>query len=141
MFVLREHDGDLYVVALYTLQDNPAVARLWFPTGVRSSVARSELGDVRLDGLPLKLADSRGGYEVSSPHLGRIVVRLTSGRETTTSHRDEVSVLPPKTRRRERVYWKDGEWWISGPGGAEVLAGEHSIISEEVQIAPPGEPF
>jgi hypothetical protein len=136
MHALREIDGLVYVLSASASQDDPVVVRDFYPTGIPASVARRNLGVDQLDGLPLR--PGRGGhYEIVDPSLGRVEVVLERGGHTTSSFSDEISVPAPITRRRGRVSWHQGTWVISGKRRLEAIAGESSIITSDIVMAPP----
>jgi hypothetical protein len=122
--VLRELDGKVHVVITRTLSQEPVVIRQWFPTGIRADMARASVGE--FEGRELKFLGS-GIFETLPPagrynEGGKIQIVLESGSGTEAVRSDQFEAEKPKTRRRGKIYWQMGEWWISGPHGNEILS-------------------
>lgn len=121
--VLRELDGRVFVVITRTLSQEPVVMRQWFPTGIRADMARANVGE--FEGKELRFM-GEGTFETIPP-TGRytagdkIRIALESGPGTEATRSDQIEVAAPKTRRKGNVFWRMGEWWISGPRGTEIL--------------------
>ena len=124
LHVLRELNDRMHVVWIDTDSSDPIVRRRWYPTDVRRHVATQNLGSDWEGTVLRSLGDGR--YEIppaTHTYSGRgLIIELVERGRTLSSKTDQIEVPPPKTRRRGRIFWQHGEWWISGPRGEEILS-------------------
>jgi hypothetical protein len=121
--VLREWDGRVYVVIARTLSQEPIVMRQWFPTGIRADMARANVGE--FEGKELRFL-GEGMFETLPP-AGRYSegekIRVSLEHPGSEAERsDQIEATVPKTKRKGKIYWNMGEWWIHGPHGNEILS-------------------
>jgi len=124
LHVLRELNDRMHVVWIDTDSSDPIVRRRWYPTDVRRHVATQNLGSDWEGTVLRSLGDGR--YEIppaAHTYSGRgLIIELSELGRTLSSKTDQIEVPPPKTRRRGKIFWHFGEWWISGTRGQEILS-------------------
>ena len=130
MYILREREGLLYVLSLYTRSEVPLVVRAWYPTGDKVYQARRSLGVDSLDGVLLRYAQHSGYYNFVDPSFGQVEAKLERGGHTTSSFREEIPVPVPKARRRGKVFWHDGCWNVETSRGREVLVSADRVLQD-----------
>jgi len=120
LHLLREMDHRVFVVVVTTLSDAPIVRRSWYPTGIDAWRARDNIGE--FEGVDVRYLGD-GTYRMQpGPHDQDVRLRLEGGGRTECERHDQFEIPMPKTRRRGKVYWNMGEWWIHGAHGDEILA-------------------
>jgi hypothetical protein len=120
LHILRERERRVYVVIVTTHHDEPVVERRWFPTGIRADMARRNVGE--FDGVEIRSKVGEGIFYLSlSPGPGVVQIRLESGWRTPPESHDLFEAAKPKAKRKGKIYWNMGEWWIHGVHGDEIL--------------------
>ncbi len=111
--VLRSLDREFYVVWVDPHYDEPAVERLWYPTGVKIFDANRSWGS--LEGKRLRRVDS-GHYQIEGT---QIEIRLPAGGSTKAAVVEKIPYPMPKTRKKGPFHYQYGRWFRWGPGGRE----------------------
>jgi hypothetical protein len=111
---LVDYHGDLCVLHERTLDSEPTILRLWWPTGQRtarvlSSYQRDLLGQM-LDVGPY-IGDSHG-YTFCDRSMPQVTIQLRDRGRTEAIHHDEVPAPMPtrSATRGKTLRWHNGQW-------------------------------
>ncbi len=125
IYVLRNRDRKLYVVAVYPNFDKPYVNRVWYPTGSSTAGVQSAYGN-DFEGYRLGHIES-GLYRVNANAQGEaeihgLQVRLQNGPKTEAILQQKIDIPPPRTRRKTEIFWNDNAWWTYTKKGKEIVS-------------------
>jgi hypothetical protein len=134
--ILKDRDGLLFVATIDTLSTEPTAQLAFYPTGMPTHRAEYNTG-WDLVGKRAGWDDLMGVYFINNPHgPGGVRIELKDGRDTRPEFIERIPLDPPKTRKRGKVFWDAGEWWITQAKGLPKLLLSNREIEAEIAAKP-----
>lgn len=131
-YTLVDLDGDLCVLYETTLDSEPVIQRIWWPTGQRTAGIRSSYGPSVLDQPLERNGWSEHGYRFADRSLPRLTIQLRERGQTEAVKVERIPAPAPPAKivRGKPVRWHNGEWVRDLAAGPQSLG----VVFPAVQI-------